>query len=55
MEQASISSHVEHAGFERTRVEGLGDLGPATGILLGLGLSLIFWQALILLVLWVVR
>ena len=53
MSQVSISDRVGPAGLERVRGDGAGDLGPATGILLGAGISLLLWQALILFALWV--
>lgn len=55
MGHASISTHAEQAGFEESRRPDLGDLGVAAGILLGFGLSLVFWQAVILLVLGIFR
>jgi hypothetical protein len=55
MGQATISSHAEQARFEESRRHEIGDLGVAAGILLGFGLSLVLWQALVLLVLGVFR
>jgi hypothetical protein len=55
MSHVSISGRVGHAGIERVRGDGLGDLAPAAGILLGAGISLILWQGLILLALWAFR